>query len=114
MQKVTLSGRNLEAEVLSKAAYKLKYCQDNWDDPHHEEILDDALKYSQKIWTLFQSELFQSENPLPQKLKEDLLSLSAYMDKRIFDVMSFPSPDKLNILININLNIAAGLRGSPS
>jgi len=27
--------------------------------------------------------------------------------------MAFPSPEKLNIIININQNIAAGLRGSP-
>jgi len=114
MQKATLSGRDLEAEVLSKAAYKLKYCQNNWDDPEREEMLDEALKYNQKIWTLFQSELAKDENPLPQKLKEDLLSLSAFIDKRIFEIMSFPSPEKLNAIININLNIAAGLKGSPA
>ena len=114
MQKATLSGRDLEAEVLSKAAYKLQYCQNNWDDPEHEEMLDEALKYNQKIWTLFQSELAKDENPLPQKLKEDLLSLSAFIDKRIFEIMSFPSSEKLNAIININLNIAAGLKGSPA
>jgi len=27
--------------------------------------------------------------------------------------MAFPEPDKLNIVININNNLAAGLRGSP-
>jgi flagellar protein FlaF len=114
MQKATLSGRDLEAEVLSKAAYKLQYCQNNWDDAEREEMLDEALKYNQKIWTLFQSELAKVENPLPQKLKEDLLRLSAFVDKRIFEIMSFPSPEKLNAIININLNIAAGLKGAPA
>ena len=114
MQKATLSGRDLEAEVLSKAAYKLQYCQNNWDDPEREGMLDEALKYNQKIWTVFQSELAKDENPLPQKLKEDLLSLSAFIDKRIFEIMSFPSSEKLNAIININLNIAAGLKGSPA
>lgn len=114
MQKVTLSGRDLEAEVLSKAAYKLKYCQNNWDDVNREEMLDDALKYNQKIWTLFQSELAKVENPLPQKLKEDLLCLSAFVDKRIFEIMASPSPEKLNAIININLNIASGLKGAPA
>jgi hypothetical protein len=27
--------------------------------------------------------------------------------------MAYPSPEKLTAIININLNIAAGLRGSP-
>jgi flagellar protein FlaF len=114
MQKTTLSGRDLEAEILSKAALKLKYCQNNWDDPGREETLDEALKFNQKIWTLFQSELAKPENPLPKKLKEDLLSLSIFIDKRIFEIMSFPEPEKLNAIININLNIAAGLKGSPA
>jgi flagellar protein FlaF len=56
--------------------------------------------------------LSDPKNPLPKKLKEDLLSLSAFIDTRIFDILSFPSPEKLNAIINININIAAGLRGS--
>jgi flagellar protein FlaF len=114
MQKATLSGRALEAEILTKAAQKLKYCQDHWDAADRDEMLDEALKYNQKIWTLFQSELAKPENPLPKKLKEDLLSLSAFVDKKIFDTMSFPVPEKLNAIININLNISAGLRGTPA
>ena len=39
MQKVTLSGRELEAEVLSKAAFKLKFCQNNWNDPETRGIV---------------------------------------------------------------------------
>jgi flagellar protein FlaF len=44
-------------------------------------------------------------------LKQDLLSLSVFIDKRIFEVMAYPNPEKLTAIININLNIAAGLRG---
>jgi flagellar protein FlaF len=112
MQKATLNGRELEAEVLSKAALKLKFCQNNWDAPNRDEILDEALKFNQKIWTLFQSELAKPENPLPKKLRENLLNLSMFIDKKIFEIMSFPSPEKLNAIIDINLNICAGLRGS--
>jgi flagellar protein FlaF len=74
--------------------------------------LEEALKYNQKIWTLFQAELAKPDNPLPKKLREDLLSLSAFVDKRIFELLSFPTPEKLTAIININLNIAAGLRGT--
>jgi len=41
-----------------------------------------------------------------------LLSLSIFIDKRIFEAMSYPSPGKLDIIININKNIAAGLASS--
>ncbi len=114
MQKATLKGRELEAEVLSKAALKLKFCQNNWEAPNRDELLDEALKFNQKIWTLFQSELAKPESPLPKKLRENLLNLSMFIDKRIFEIMSFPSPEKLNAIIDINLNIAAGLRNSPA
>ena len=74
--------------------------------------LDEALKYNQRIWTIFQAELLNPENPLPKQIRQDILSLSAFIDKRIFEVMAFPSPEKLNAIININLNLAAGLNGS--
>ncbi len=114
MHKINLTGRALEAAVLTQAAQKLTACQNNWEASDHEERLDEALKYNQRVWTLFQSELSNPENPLPKKLKEDLLSLSAFIDRRIFDILSFPAPEKLTAIININLNIAAGLSANPA
>ena len=114
VHKMTLTGRELEAEVLTKAAQKLTFCQNNWEASDREENLKAALRYNQQVWTVFQTELSSPENPLPKKLKEDLLALSAFIDKRIFDIMSFPAPEKLSAIININLNIAAGLSGSPA
>lgn len=108
----TMSGRETEARVLSKAALKLKSCQDDWHAQNRDEKLDEALKYTQRIWSIFQAELSKSENPLPVSLKQDLLRLSTFIDKRIFEIMAFPSPEKLNIIIDINRNIAAGLRES--
>jgi len=113
MQKITLSGRELEAEVLTKAAFLLKDCQDNWEDNERYTKLDEALKYNQRIWSIFQEELSKPDNPIPKKLKEDILSLSLFIDKRIFEVMCFPEAQKLDIIININLNLAAGLRCLP-
>ena len=114
VHKTTASGRELEASVLSQAASKLRNCQDRWDADDRELMLDEALKYNQKIWSIFQSELAKEDNLLPKKLRVDLLALSAFMDRRSFEVMASPTPEKLNIMININMNIAAGLRASPA
>ncbi|MCX5855922.1 MAG: flagellar biosynthesis regulator FlhF, partial [Deltaproteobacteria bacterium] len=62
-------------------------------------------------WSIFQGELMKDDNPLPKKLKQDILSLSTFIDKRIFEVMAQPAPEKLEVIINLNLNLAAGLRG---
>jgi flagellar protein FlaF len=113
VEKTTISGRETEARVLSKAALKLKNCQDNWDAVDREEKLDEALRFNQRIWSIFQGELSREENPLPKQLRLDLLRLSAFIDRRIFETMAYPEPEKLTAVIKINNNIAAGLRGSP-
>jgi flagellar protein FlaF len=114
VENATISGRETEARVLNKAALKLKNCQDNWDDVDRDAKLDEALRFNQKIWSIFQGELSREENPLPKQLRRDLLRLSAFIDRRIFETMAYPAAEKLTAVININNNIAAGLRrGSP-
>ncbi len=112
VDKMTMSGRQLEAEVLSKAAGKLKKCQQNWNASDRKQALDEALSYNQRVWSVFQDELSRQDNPLPKELRRDILRLSAFIDKRIFDTIAYPAPEKLSAVIRINENIAAGLRGS--
>ena len=113
VDKHTNSGRATEARVLTEAALKLRRCQENWDAPDRDRLLDNALRHNQKVWSMFQSELSREDNPLPQKLRVDILRLASFIDKRIFEIMAYPDPEKLNIIININQNLAAGLRGAP-
>ncbi len=113
VQKEAMSGREIEALALTQAALRLTECQKNWDAPDRETKLGEALKINQMVWTIFQGELMKEDNPLPKKLKADILSLSLFIDKRIFQVMADPAPEKLTAIININLNLAAGLKGQP-
>lgn len=108
--RTSMGGRDVEAKVLTKAALKLKGCQDHWEDPGRASHMGEALKYNQRVWCIFQAEIEKPDNPLPINLKADLLRLIAFIDRRTLDVMAYPAPEKLNILININHNIAAGLR----
>lgn len=113
VERNTTSGRESEARVLTQAALKLQYCQKNWDAPDRREKLDEALSYNQRVWSIIQGELLDESNPLPKALRESILSLSVFIDKRIFNIMAYPAPEKLAIIININLNLAAGLRSNP-
>lgn len=108
-QKLNPSGREIEAFVLTELALKIKECQNNWDKADRETTLNTVLRDNQRVWSILQGELIKEDNPLPKQLKQDLLSLSVFIDKRILEVMLKPAPEKLTILININLNIAAGL-----
>ncbi len=111
VHKSTITGRDIEAAALTNAAMKLQDCKAKWGLDGHEQRLFDALRLNQQIWTIFQSELASESNPMPLNIKKDLLTLSAFLDKKIIDVMSFPESEKLDTIININLNIAAGLKG---
>ncbi len=113
VERETLSGSEVEAAVLVKAANKLQDCQEQWDAEEGENKLDESLKFNQLIWSIFQSELSADDNPLPKDLRINLLRLSSFIDGRSLDTMAYPAPEKLTILININRNIAAGLRERP-
>ena len=110
VNKSTMSARDTEVAVLTKAALRLKTCQAHWSDSDRSPKMADALKYNQRVWCIFQAELEKPDNPLPAILKADLLRLIAFIDKRTLEVMAHPAPEKLTILIDINHNIAAGLR----
>ena len=101
VQKITSSDREIEALVLTRAAQKLAEVQNNWDAHDRDEMLDEALRYNQRIWSIFQGELLKEDNPLPRQLRTDILSLSAFIDRRIFEVMASPDPEKLKIIVRI-------------
>jgi flagellar protein FlaF len=107
-----MTGRQTEARVLTEAAVKLKYCRDNWEAPDRRAKLDEALTYAQRVWSLIQGDLLDEKNPLPKNIKQNILTLSAYIDQRIFNIQAYPEPQKLSIIIDIHLNLAAGLRDS--
>jgi flagellar protein FlaF len=110
-QVAVLTDREAEAAVLMKAAAMMKRVQTRWSSPDRDENLEKALRYNQRLWTYFQVALLDGSNPLPRQIKENVLRLSAFVDRRVFEVLAYPSAEKLDILININTNIAAGLKG---
>lgn len=110
VEKNALEGRELEASVLLRAAAMLANVKNCWDSADRDALLDEALRFNQRLWGLFQVEVSSPENPLPPELKANLVALSMYVDKRIFETMAYPAADKLDILIKINQNIAAGLK----
>lgn len=109
VEKTTSSQRETEARVLTQGALKLKWCQDNWNSEERRKLLAEALKYNQQIWSIFQADLLSGKSPLPENLRQNVLRLSLFVDKQIFQVMAYPSPDKLTSIINVNLGLAAGL-----
>jgi flagellar protein FlaF len=111
---INLSGREIEAAALTRCAVLLDDCRKNWDAQDRSDKLSDALRTNQMVWSILQSELVKDDNPLPIEIRQNILTLSVFIDNRIVQIMASPAPEKLKIIIDINLNLAAGLRGSPA
>src|SRR5688572_30241679 len=97
--KVTLSGRDLEAQLLLRAAARLSAIHEGW--PKTSADLHPALIYNRKLWTVFATSATRPENPLPTVLKSNIANLALFIFKRQMDMESAPEPDKLRALISI-------------
>ena len=107
----TSSGREIEADALTRCALKLNECIVMWDHPDDNMQLSDALKLNQRVWAILQTEVANDDCQLPSEVRVNILRLAAFINKHTFDILITPAKEKLNILVDINLNIAAGLQG---
>lgn len=105
----TASPRELEASLLLKAGVRLQAIVDDWAGRSRE--LDEALTYNRKLWTLLVSAVIAEDNPLPVDIKRNILSLANFIFNHTFRVAANPGPAALTVLVDINRDIAAGLRG---
>ncbi|MBO6783115.1 MAG: flagellar biosynthesis regulator FlaF [Alphaproteobacteria bacterium] len=104
------SPRETEGRALLEAARRLTDAQ---KEPVDREALLETVRLNWRLWTIFQSEASSPESPLPDAIKENVIKLCNFVDKQTVDILSKPSPEKLDILISINRNIAAGLLTKP-
>ncbi len=106
----TAAPRDLEADLLIKAAMRLQSVCDDWTNRSAE--LDAALIYNRRLWTIFASSATNPENPLPIQIKQNIANLALFVFNRTTSIQTSPEPKKINPLISINREIAAGLRGA--
>lgn len=102
------SPRELEAMLLIKAAHRLQTVRDGWANGTPD--LAEALTYNRRIWTVLATSATEADNPLPVEIKHNIAQLAAVIFKRTIDVLIQPAPERLAMLIQINRNIASGLR----
>jgi len=106
--KQTASPSELEAQLLSKAASSFINIQKNWEEG--QKGLYHALTYNRKLWSIFINSVTSEDNPLPKEVKENIANLGLFVMSHSMKVQTAPEPQKLNVLININRDVAAGLR----
>ncbi len=97
----------LEARALIRTASRLNGIKERW--PVSTNELNEALDLNRKLWTILVTGATEENNPLPLEIKQNIFNLAHFIFKHTFAVMAKPSAQSLEILININMNIARGL-----
>lgn len=101
----TGNPRETEAWALTEAARRIADAQRR----DSEQDLLAAIRLNWRLWTIFQAEMSSDECPLPSEMRQNMLSLSNFVDRTTVDIIADPMPHKASILVTINRNIAAGL-----
>ena len=105
-QRLAMTPSAAESATLIRAAGLLDEAKGALHDPAAYAA---ALKFNQTFWTVLQADLTSDGNALSDELKSDLLSLSVFVDKQTIKALADPQPEHLDVLIEINRNIAQGL-----
>lgn len=101
--------RQLEGRILLKAAKMLRDLQDDWENVN-SDILESTLRYNRQVWMVFYDTALENpEGNRPNDLRSNIINLANFIFKRELDIMAAPEKKKLDILVNINKEIAAGL-----
>ncbi len=107
----TAAPRDLEANLLSMSATHLQRVRDDWAGGH--DGLLPALHFNRKLWTVFLTSVTGDESTLPRDLRENVANLGLFVMKQTINIQAAPLPQKLDVLININRQLALGLRATP-
>ncbi|MDR3423568.1 MAG: flagellar biosynthesis regulator FlaF [Alphaproteobacteria bacterium] len=111
------NSRATDARALLTCAGKLDEAKTLMiGDPKSKEnikLYGEAIRFNQRLWTIFQVALSDPENPLPEDLRAILLGLSSYIDRTSFRAVGKYQPELIDSLISIDRIIAAGLSKTP-
>lgn len=110
--KVVETPRERESALLMKAAASLQRIRDEWDVSTDVELRT-ALTFNRKLWTIFMSAVTQDDSPLPVEVRQNIANLGMFVMNQTRDILYAPSPrpEQLGVLVQLNRQIAAGLRG---
>ncbi len=104
--------RELEARILIKSNRMIQQLATTWDS-RPGELLEETLKYNRNIWMLFYDTAMEDkEDTRPDALRKNIINLANFIFKREMDILADPDKAKLDVLLNINSEIAAGLTES--
>ena len=107
-------GSEAEAWALTEAGRRMKVAQ----EAENQSALLAAVNLNWRLWTIFQAQLLAPGCDVPTEIRNNMVSLSNFVDKVsvgvIRDVESPETKISVDGLIEINRQIASGLLGMAS
>jgi flagellar biosynthesis activator protein FlaF len=102
--------RELEAQLLMRAATKLRAIKDGTVTKMADVL--SAVRYNRQLWLILAFSTSSPDNPLPIEIRKNVISLATFVENRsiTLETAAEPQPERVDVLININREIAAGLR----
>lgn len=108
--KVVESSRERESALLMRAAASLQKVKDDWPNITAEDM-NAALNFNRKLWTIFMSSVTKETSPLPTEIRQNIANLGLFVMNQTREMVLEPEARKLDVLVRLNRQIAAGLRG---
>ncbi|MGB0683106.1 MAG: flagellar biosynthesis regulator FlaF [Magnetovibrionaceae bacterium] len=95
---------------MMQAAIRLREAKESGDP----DMIQAAVRINWQLWTIIQADLLEPDCPLPTDLRSNALSLATFIDKHSMQTLTNPVPERLEVLININRELASGLYQNPT
>src|SRR5215470_5128571 len=106
----TSSPRDLEADLLLRAAAQLQSVVEKWDGQKGDAYFN-ALTYNRKLWVILFSAVTSADNPLPREIRQNVANLGLFVFNETLELTNKAERGKFESLVNINRQVAAGLLG---
>ena len=101
--------RATEAWALTEAGRRLAQAAARGD----AKSMREALRLNWRLWTIFQADLTVSLEADPNNdVIISMLTLCQFVDRHTVDSLTEPTSEKLEVLVNLNRQIAAGQKES--
>ena len=103
----TLNQVELESRALVRAASMLNSIKEHWET--EKGNLSEVLEKNRLLWAVIASAVSEDSCQQPVEVRNNIANLAVFVFQRTLALMMEPKPEGLDILININMNIAKGL-----
>lgn len=101
--------RATEAWAFLQAALRMREAKESGD----RTAMLGAARLNWQLWTIIQADLLAPDCPVPLEIRNNMLSLAAFVDKHTLAFLARPVAEDMDILISIDREISGGLYTNP-